>query len=175
MTQNYARYVTLETSMGVVVVELYTQHAPKTCQNFLELSRLGYYDGTIFHRVIKDFMVQGGDPTGTGRGGESVFGGKFEDEISRDLKHTGAGVLSMANAGPNTNGSQFFISLAPTPWLDGKHTIFGRVSGGMSIVQRMGSVPTGGSADRPMSDIVLFKAYPSDEAPGNYMAPPPTM
>lgn len=101
--------------------------------------------------------------------------GKFEDEISRDLKHTGAGILSMANAGPNTNGSQFFISLAPTPWLDGKHTIFGRVSQGMSIVQRMGSVPTGGPADKPLSDIVVFKSYPTDSAPGLIEAAPPTM
>ncbi|CAI7856649.1 unnamed protein product, partial [Closterium sp. NIES-53] len=99
-------------------VQLYHKHAPKTCRNFLELSRRGYYNGTKFHRVIKDFMAQGGDPTGTGRGGESIYGAKFEDEITRELKHTGAGVLSMANAGPNTNGSQFFLTLAPTPWLD---------------------------------------------------------
>ncbi|CAI0462568.1 unnamed protein product [Linum tenue] len=110
--------VTLETSMGAFAVELYYKHAPKTCRNFLELSRRGYYDGVKFHRIIKDFIVQGGDPTGTGRGGESIYGKKFEDEIMKDLKHTGAGILSMANAGPDTNGSQFFITLAPCPNLD---------------------------------------------------------
>jgi peptidyl-prolyl cis-trans isomerase-like 1 len=132
----------------------------------VELARTGYYNNNVFHRIIKDFMIQGGDPTGTGRGGDSIYGGKFEDEITRDLKHTGAGILSMANSGPNTNGSQFFLTLAPTPWLDGelhitlpgpesdlnigtalflctgKHTIFGRVSEGMQVIQRMGSVPT---------------------------------
>ena len=115
--------VTFETSLGIFTIELYWNDAPKTCLNFAELSRRGYYNGVKFHRVIKDFMIQGGDPTGTGRGGESIFGQKFEDEIKKELKHTGAGILSMANAGPNTNGSQFFITLAPTPWLDGKHTI----------------------------------------------------
>jgi peptidyl-prolyl cis-trans isomerase-like 1 len=104
-------------------------------------------------------MIQGGDPTGTGRGGESVFGGKFEDELTVELKHTGAGILSMANAGPNTNGSQFFITLAPTPWLDGKHTIFGRISTGMSVVQRLGSVPVS-AEDKPLVDVKIFRAYP---------------
>ena len=93
--------------------------------NFLELANRGYYNNVTFHRIIKDFMIQGGDPTGTGRGGKSIYGDKFEDEITKQLKHTGAGILSMANSGPNTNGSQFFVTLAPTPWLDGKHTIFG--------------------------------------------------
>jgi peptidyl-prolyl cis-trans isomerase-like 1 len=101
-------------------------------------------------------MIQGGDPTGTGRGGESIFGGKFEDEITNELKHTGAGILSMANAGPNTNGSQFFITLAPTPWLDNKHTIFGRVYSGMKTVQRMGSIPT--QNDRPTNEIKIISA-----------------
>ncbi|RVX11709.1 Peptidyl-prolyl cis-trans isomerase CYP18-2 [Vitis vinifera] len=112
--------VTLETSMGSFTVELYYKHAPRTCRNFLELSRRGYYDNVKFHRIIKDFIVQGGDPTGTGRGGESIYGSKFEDEIKPELKHTGAGILSMANAGPNSNGSQFFITLAPAQSLDGK-------------------------------------------------------
>ncbi|XP_068659130.1 peptidyl-prolyl cis-trans isomerase CYP18-2 isoform X1 [Aristolochia californica] len=110
--------VTLVTSMGPVIVELYYKHAPRTCRNFIELSRRGYYDNVKFHRIIKDFIVQGGDPTGTGRGGESIYGSKFEDEIRPELKHTGAGILSMANAGPNTNGSQFFITLAPCQSLD---------------------------------------------------------
>ncbi|RLN03279.1 hypothetical protein C2845_PM13G25910 [Panicum miliaceum] len=134
--------VTLETSMGAITVEMYYKHAPKTCRNFVELARRGYYDNVIFHRIIKDFIVQGGDPTGTGRGGESIYGAKFEDEIKSELKHTGAGILSMANAGPNTNGSQFFITLAPCQSLDGKHTIFGRVCRGMEIVKRLGSVQT---------------------------------
>jgi hypothetical protein len=98
--------VEIKTTMGAFTVELYHVEAPKTCRNFTELARKGYYDGTIFHRIIRNFMIQGGDPTGTGRGGESMYGGKFEDEITRGLKHTGAGILSMANAGPNTNGSQ---------------------------------------------------------------------
>mmetsp|Transcript_22192 Transcript_22192/g.30947 ORF Transcript_22192/g.30947 Transcript_22192/m.30947 type:complete len:164 (-) Transcript_22192:574-1065(-) len=149
--------VSLETSMGTIVLELYWDHCPKTCKNFVELARRGYYDGVIFHRIIKDFMIQGGDPTGTGRGGESIYGKTFEDEITPSLKHTGAGILSMANAGPNTNGSQFFISLAPCPWLDGKHTIFGRVAKGMQVVKRLGNIQTNAS-DRPLEDVKIMKA-----------------
>jgi len=152
-----AQTVVLETSMGSITVELYTQHAPKTCQNFSTLCSRNYYNGTVFHRIIPDFMIQGGDPTGTGRGGASIFGDKFEDEIRGDLKHTGAGVLSMANSGPNTNGSQFFVTLAPTPWLDGKHTIFGRVRSGMKVVQRMGIVKTEGE-DRPVEEVRIVRA-----------------
>ncbi|KAI7847676.1 peptidyl-prolyl cis-trans isomerase-like 1 [Circinella umbellata] len=153
-----AKTVILETSMGVIHIELYTKHAPKTCKNFYELARRGYYDGVSFHRIIENFMIQGGDPTGTGRGGSSVYGDKFEDEINRELKHTGAGILSMANSGPNTNGSQFFITLAPTPWLDGKHTIFGRVSDGMNIVKKMGLVATD-ATDRPKDSVRIMKAH----------------
>ncbi|KAF3554276.1 hypothetical protein F2Q69_00011161 [Brassica cretica] len=107
--------VTLETSMGPFTVEMYYKHSPRTCRNFVELSRRGYYDNVLFHRIIKDFIVQGGDPTGTGRGGQSIYGSKFEDEIKPELKHTGAGILSMANAGPNTNGkyrSEVSIAIA---------------------------------------------------------------
>ncbi|KAK4196193.1 putative peptidyl-prolyl cis-trans isomerase-like 1 [Triangularia verruculosa] len=154
--------VVLETTMGKITLELYNDHAPKTCTNFSTLAQRGYYDGTVFHRIIKDFMIQGGDPTGTGRGGASIYGEKFEDEIRSDLKHTGAGVLSMANAGPNTNGSQFFITLAPTPWLDGKHTIFGRVKNGIRIVQRMGLVPVD-KGDRPMEEVKIVKAHVAEE------------
>merc|ERR1739848_332443 len=141
--------------MGEFVVELYWKHAPMTCRNFAELARRGYYNETVFHRIIRDFMIQGGDPTGTGRGGQSVYGGKFADEIRRDPKHTGAGILSMANSGPNTNGSQFFITLAPCPWLDGKHTIFGRVAQGMSFVKRLGNVTTDKS-DKPLKEVKII-------------------
>ncbi|EIW66618.1 peptidyl-prolyl cis-trans isomerase-like 1 [Tremella mesenterica] len=151
------QYVTLETSVGSLTLELYTNHAPKTCQNFATLAKRGYYNGVIFHRIIPGFMIQGGDPTGTGRGGTSIFGNKFEDEISPDLRFVGAGILAMANSGPNTNGSQFFITLAPTPFLDGKHTIFGRVSSGMKTVQRLEAVRTD-KDDRPLEDIKIHKA-----------------
>ncbi|KAL9085907.1 MAG: hypothetical protein Q9165_007390 [Trypethelium subeluteriae] len=148
--------VALETSMGTIIIELYNDHAPKTCKNFATLAQRGFYNGTIFHRIIPDFMIQGGDPTGTGRGGSSIYGDKFEDEIHSSLKHTGAGVLSMANSGANTNGSQFFITLAPAPWLDGKHTIFGRVKNGLRIVQRMGLVKTG-AEDRPVEEVKIVR------------------
>lgn len=142
---------------GTITLELYTSHAPKTCTNFITLSQRGYYNATPFHRIIPSFMIQGGDPTGTGRGGTSIYGEKFEDEITPRLKHTGAGILSMANAGPNTNGSQFFITLAPTPWLDGKHTIFGRVKSGMGVVRRLGLVKTDGE-DRPVEEVKIIRA-----------------
>ncbi|XP_075509169.1 peptidyl-prolyl cis-trans isomerase CYP18-2 [Primulina tabacum] len=153
--------VTLETSMGAITVEMYYHHAPRTCDNFVKLARKGYYNNVKFHRIIKDFIVQGGDPTGTGRGGESIYGKHFEDEIRRELKHTGAGIISMANAGPNTNGSQFFITLAPAPSLDGKHTIFGRVCRGMEIVKRLGSVQTD-NTDRPIHDVKILRATIKD-------------
>ncbi|XP_057230382.1 peptidyl-prolyl cis-trans isomerase-like 1 isoform X1 [Malurus melanocephalus] len=146
--------------MGPLVLELYWQHAPRTCKNFAELSRRGYYNGTKFHRIIKDFMVQGGDPTGTGRGGASIYGKQFEDELHPDLKFTGAGILAMANAGPDTNGSQFFLTLGPAQWLDGKHSIFGRVCQGMGVLGRLAMVETN-SQDRPLDDVKVIKAYPS--------------
>ncbi|XP_043247153.1 peptidyl-prolyl cis-trans isomerase-like 1 [Amphibalanus amphitrite] len=149
--------VKMQTTMGEIVIELYWEHAPNTCRNFAELSRRGYYNGCKFHRIIKDFMIQGGDPTSTGRGGASIYGNSFKDEISPELKHTGAGILSMANSGPDTNGSQFFITLAPTQWLDGKHAIFGRVQSGMDVVKRMGMVETD-SGDRPVDDVRISRA-----------------
>ncbi|KAH6604153.1 peptidyl-prolyl cis-trans isomerase-like 1 [Trichoderma cornu-damae] len=152
-----ATNVVLETTMGTITLELYTSHAPKACANFTALASRGYYTSTIFHRIIPNFMIQGGDPTGTGRGGSSIFGEKFEDEIHPSLRHTGAGILSMANAGPNTNGSQFFITLAPTPWLDGKHTIFGRVTRGLHVVRSMGMVPTD-PEDRPIEKVMIIGA-----------------
>uniref|UniRef100_A0A1I8EFR4 Peptidyl-prolyl cis-trans isomerase n=1 Tax=Wuchereria bancrofti TaxID=6293 RepID=A0A1I8EFR4_WUCBA len=150
-------------SMGMICIELYWDHAPRTCKNFAELARRGYYNGTIFHRIIADFMIQGGDPTGTGRGGASIYGDRFPDEIHDNLKHSGAGVISMANTGPNTNGSQFFITLAPSQHLDGKHTIFGRVAAGMRVVQKIGLVDTD-AHDRPKSEIRILKAYPKDDS-----------
>ncbi len=149
-----SRIVKIETSLGNFELELYVKHCPKTCQNFIEHCRQNYYKSTVFHRVIRDFMIQGGDPTGTGRGGQSIFGEHFEDEISPELHHVGAGILSMANSGPNTNGSQFFITLAPCQWLDGKHTIFGRVSSGLEVIDRIGKVSVDNS-DRPEADIII--------------------
>jgi peptidyl-prolyl cis-trans isomerase-like 1 len=150
-------HVKFDTNIGSFTIELYYKHAPRTCHNMGVLADSGYYSNTIFHRIIRDFMVQGGDPTGTGRGGESIYGGKFEDEITRNLKHTGAGIVSMANAGKNTNGSQFFITLKPTPFLDGKHTVFGRIYSGMGVVQRMGMVATD-AEDRPKNQIIVHSA-----------------
>ena len=121
----------LKTDKGDIEIGLYTEKTPRTVNNFVFLAREGFYDGTIFHRVIKDFMAQGGDPTGTGMGGP---GYKFSDEFHPSLKHNGPGILSMANAGPNTNGSQFFITHVATPWLDNKHSVFGSVVKGLDVL-----------------------------------------
>jgi len=137
--------------MGMFKVELLTDLAPVTTQNFIDLSKKGFYDGVIFHRVIDAFMIQGGDPTGTGRGGP---GYSIPDEFGAGLAHDKPGILSMANAGPNTGGSQFFITLVPTPWLDGKHAIFGTVIEGMDIVRAIGSTKTG-RGDKPIEDVVI--------------------
>jgi cyclophilin family peptidyl-prolyl cis-trans isomerase len=123
---------TFETERGDIVVELFAAKAPNTVNNFCFLAREGFYDNTTFHRVIPDFMAQGGDPTGTGTGGP---GYRFADEFHPDLKHDGPGILSMANAGPNTNGSQFFLTFEPTPWLDGRHAVFGRVTEGLDVLK----------------------------------------
>jgi len=122
---------TLSTDKGDIVLDLFAEKAPRTVNNFVFLAREGFYDGTIFHRVIQDFMAQGGDPTGTGTGGP---GYRFADEFHPSLKHNKPGVFSMANAGPGTNGSQFFITHVPTPWLDGKHSIFGQVTQGLDVL-----------------------------------------
>ncbi|XP_066249987.1 peptidyl-prolyl cis-trans isomerase-like 1 [Euwallacea similis] len=148
--------VQFETTMGEFVVELYWKHAPQTCRNFAELTRRGYYNNTVFHRVIRDFMIQGGDPTGTGKGGTSIYGPSFKDEIHPELKHSGAGIVSMANSGPDSNGSQFFITLAPTEWLDGKHAVFGRIHSGMQVVKRVGMVETDKS-DHPVDEIKILR------------------
>lgn len=146
----------IQTNMGTIEIELFADKTPKTVENFIGLANKGYYNGVIFHRVIDKFMIQGGDPTGTGRGGESLWGGRFEDEIVPDLKHDSEGILSMANAGPNTNGSQFFITLVPTPWLDGKHTVFGKVIKGIDVVRSIGKVQTN-QQDRPLKDVIMEK------------------
>lgn len=145
--------VVIETTKGKIVVELFQDKAPKTVENFLALVNKGFYNGVIFHRVIPGFMVQTGDPAGTGRGGP---GYTFADEFGPGLKHSTPGVLSMANAGPNTNGSQFFITLAATPWLDGKHAIFGKVVEGMAVVENIGAAPRDPS-DRPLTEIRMEK------------------
>lgn len=142
-----------ETSMGDFTVELETKKAPKTSQNFIDLAKKGFYDGIIFHRVIDGFMIQGGDPTGTGRGGP---GYTIPDEFDPSLKHDQAGILSMANAGPNTGGSQFFITLVPTPHLDGRHAVFGKVIKGMGVVKAIGKVATDRS-DRPLVPVTIKK------------------
>ena len=150
--------VTFETNHGTFEAELFEDRAPKTAKNFRDLIEKGFYDGVIFHRVIDGFMIQGGDPTGTGRGGP---GHTIKDEFGEGLRHDSEGMLSMANAGPNTGGSQFFVTLAATPWLDNKHAIFGRVTKGMDVVKTIGKVRTGG-ADRPVDDVVMEKVTIAD-------------
>jgi peptidyl-prolyl cis-trans isomerase A (cyclophilin A) len=157
---------TLHTNQGPLVIRLFPDHAPKTVRNFVELAEGGkqwtdpstgqvttskLYDGTIFHRVIPDFMIQGGDPLGSGRGGP---GYKFADEIHPDLRFDRPYLLAMANSGPGTNGSQFFITVAPTPWLNGKHTIFGEVIEGADVVDVISRLKTG-SQDRPAEDVIV--------------------
>jgi peptidylprolyl isomerase len=148
--------VSIETTAGTIQVTLRPDVAPKACENFLALAQKGYYNGVIFHRVIKGFMIQGGDPTGTGRGGESIWGKPFEDECSPQLKFDRPGLLAMANAGRNTNGSQFFITCAPTAWLNGKHTIFGEVTSGMDVVEKIENTKVSGQ-DRPTTPIEIVK------------------
>ncbi len=150
-TQVFAAF---DTTAGSFKARLFADKAPRTVENFVSLadgSKTGkpFYDGTIFHRVIPDFMVQGGDPEGTGRGGP---GYKFADEFHPDLKHSKAGLLSMANAGPNTNGSQFFITVAPTSWLDNKHSIFGEIVEGYDVVKKISELPRG-PQDRPVQEV----------------------
>jgi peptidyl-prolyl cis-trans isomerase A (cyclophilin A) len=142
------RTATFDTTAGSFKVELFEDKAPITTKNFIDLAQKGFYNGTVFHRVIAGFMIQGGDPQGTGRGGP---GYTIKDEFHKDLKHTDAGFLSMANAGPNTGGSQFFITLAATGWLDNKHAVFGKVTDGMDVVKKIGTTKTG-AGDRPVQE-----------------------
>ncbi|MBU1999236.1 MAG: peptidylprolyl isomerase [Candidatus Omnitrophota bacterium] len=150
--------VVLETNQGIIEIELMPDVAPKTCENFRGLIEKGYYDGIIFHRVIKKFMIQGGDPTGTGRGGESIWGRPFEDEVTPVAKFDAPGILAMANAGPNTNGSQFFITTVVTPWLNMRHTIFGKLTSGYDVIQKIEGTAVGAS-DKPVSEQKIIRAY----------------
>ncbi len=146
-------HVRIETTLGTIDAELYVDKAPVTAGNFRTLVEKGFYNGLVFHRVIDGFMVQTGCPKGTGTGGP---GYTIKDEFGPGLKHSGEGILSMANAGPNTGGSQFFITLGATPWLDGKHAIFGQVVGGMDVVQKIGKTPTD-SNDRPKTPVKMTR------------------
>lgn len=151
--------VKMETTMGTIKIKLFTKEAPITTQNFIDLINKKFYDGIIFHRVIDGFMIQGGDPKGTGTGGSDKT---IQDEFGPGLKHSKAGMLSMANRGPNTGTSQFFITLAPTPHLDGKHAIFGEVIGGMDVVNKIGKTKTG-QGDRPETEIKMTKVTMVDK------------
>jgi peptidylprolyl isomerase domain and WD repeat-containing protein 1 len=148
-----AETVVIYTTLGDITVKLYPKKCPKTVENFVTHCRNGYYNGHIIHRVIKQFMIQTGDPLGDGTGGKSIWGEEFEDEFDRSLRHDRPYTVSMANAGPNTNGSQFFITVIPTPWLDDKHTVFGCVVKGMDICQQISQVKTNPKTDKPFDDI----------------------
>ena len=147
------RKIRFTTNKGVFEAQMFEEKAPNTTKNFIELTEKGFYDGIIFHRVIDGFMIQGGDPTGTGMGGP---GYKIKDEFGEGLVHDDEGILSMANAGPNTGGSQFFITLAPTLWLNGHHAVFGKIVKGMDVVREIGSVATD-FRDRPVDPVVMEK------------------
>lgn len=164
-------FAVMETNMGTFKIKLFADQAPKTVENFVglaegtiewthpktgEKAKTPLYNGTVFHRVIKNFMIQGGDPLGTGMGAPKGPGYPFKDEFHPELKHSKAGILSMANSGPNSNGSQFFVTLADTSWLDNKHTVFGEVVEGMDVVNKIGTTKTG-AQDRPAEEVVLKK------------------
>lgn len=150
-------HVLLQTTAGELTVELFPKVAPKAVENFLRLVDTGYYNGISFHRIIKNFMIQGGDPTGSGRGGSSIWNKPFEDEIALGYTFDRGGILAMANAGANTNGSQFFITTAKAPWLNGKHTIFGEVKSGFETLNALESIPTD-SNNRPQAAPRILQA-----------------
>lgn len=154
----------MHTSMGDITIRLYPEECPKSVENFCGHSKNDYYNGTIIHRVIKSFMVQMGDPLGDGTGGTSIWGKEFDDEFHRSLRHDRPFTVSMANAGPGTNGSQFFITTVPTPWLDNKHTVFGRVVKGMDVVMRIEGVKCG-KDDKPAEDIKILNIKVLNEVP----------
>lgn len=159
VSQTASQVVVLQTSAGDIELELYPDIAPLACKNFVGLVKEGYYNDTIFHRVIKGFMIQGGDPTGTGRGGKSIWGDQpFKDEVSSDVTFDREGILAMANAGPDTNKSQFFITTAAVPRLNGKHTIFGEVISGYDVVQTIEECETN-DRDRPLEEQRILGAY----------------
>lgn len=143
----------IKTNYGDIKLELFAERAPKTVANFIRLAESSFYNGVIFHRIIPDFMIQGGDPTGSGRGGP---GYTFDDEFHAELRHDKPGILSMANSGPNTNGSQFFITIKPTTWLDGRHSVFGQIIEGMDVVNKIANLPRN-EQDRPLSKVVMEK------------------
>ncbi|CAN0133243.1 unnamed protein product [Bubo scandiacus] len=145
--------VTLHTDVGDIKIELFCERTPKACENFLALCASNYYNGCVFHRNIKGFMVQTGDPLGTGKGGNSIWGKKFEDEFSEYLKHSVRGVVSMANNGPNTNGSQFFITYGKQPHLDMKYTVFGKVIDGLETLDELEKLPVNEKTYRPLNDV----------------------
>ncbi|KAK9822872.1 hypothetical protein WJX81_007963 [Elliptochloris bilobata] len=151
--------VTLHTNLGDLKLEVYCEEVPRTAENFLALCASGYYNGTVFHRNIRGFMIQGGDPTGTGKAGKSIYAtanGKFPDELVETLKHSKRGVVSMANSGPNTNSSQFFITYKAHAHLNGKYTVFAHVIDGTDVLDKMEKIPSG-AADRPQQEIRLNK------------------
>ena len=153
--------IVLETTQGTIEIRLMPDVAPKTTENFIRLAENKNYDGLIFHRVIPEFMIQGGDPTGTGMGGQSIWGKPFGDEVSSSVKFDQGGILAMANSGPNTNGSQFFITTVATPWLNMKHTIFGQVIKGQDVVAKIENVKTG-PGNKPVEQQKIIKAYVKD-------------
>ena len=152
------RSVRFDTTEGSFRAEIFEDQAPVTTKNFIDLVEKGFYDGILFHRIIEGFMIQGGCPEGSGRGGP---GYQIDDEFHPDLRHSEEGILSMANAGPNTGGSQFFITLAATPWLDDRHAVFGKVVDGMEVIRKLGQVETGRN-DRPVKDVVMEKVELAD-------------
>lgn len=160
--QNQQTILEIETNQGTFEVALWPNIAPKAAENFLKHAKDGYYNGIIFHRVIKGFMLQGGDPTGTGRGGKSIWNAPFEDEVSDKAKFDRPGLLAMANSGPKTNGSQFFITTAATPWLNKKHTIFGEVVKGYDVIQKIESMKTG-PGDRPVEEVKILRITVKNE------------
>lgn len=158
VSEGFGMSVTLHTDLGDIKLELHCEQAPKSCENFLALCASNYYDNCLFHRNIKGFMVQTGDPSGTGKGGKSIWNRKYEDEISEILKHNSRGVVSMANSGPNSNGSQFFITYAKQPHLDMKYTIIGRVIDGLEVLEDLEKLPVEDRTYRPMTDVRVQSA-----------------